>query len=66
MTGLQLEFPPFHPRAPWWGPDLQTLRNFFTARSGGRPHLVGERLHLEMKDGSSDRLAALLSPISRH
>lgn len=64
MTGLPLEFPPFHPRAPWWGPDLQTLRNFFTARSGGRPSLAGERLHLAMKDGSGDRLAALLSPSS--
>jgi hypothetical protein len=62
MTGSPLEFPDFRPRAPWWGPDLQTLRNFFSARTGGRPKLGGDRLHLEMRDGSGDRLAALLTP----
>ena len=61
MTGLPLEFPPFAPRLPWWGPDLQTLRNFFAARSGRRPHLDGERIHLAMDDGSGDRLAGLLT-----
>lgn len=61
MTGLLLEFPPFQPRLPWWGPDLQTLRNFFAARSGRRPHLAGERIHLAMADGSGDRLAGLLT-----
>ncbi len=61
MTGLQAEFPEFRPRAPWWGPDLQTLRNFFTARRGRRPYLAGERMHLAMRDGSGDRLAALLT-----
>ncbi len=64
MTGSQPNFQPFQPRAPWWGPDLQTLRNFFAARSGGRPHLEGDRLRLAMKDGSGDQLAALLSPAS--
>lgn len=61
MTGSVPEFPAFRPRAPWWGPDLQTLRNFFLARTGGRPKLGGERLHLDMRDGSGDRLAALLT-----
>lgn len=62
MTGSPPEFPAFRPRAPWWGPDLQTLRNFFSARTGGRPSLDGERLHLDMRDGSGDRLAALYTP----
>ena len=62
MTGLTPDFPPFRPGVPWWGPDLQTLRNFLSARAGGRPVLDGERLHLAMNDGSGDRLAALLTP----
>lgn len=62
MTGSALEFPPFRPRAPWWGPDLQTLRNYFVARSGGRPRLDGARLHLDLRDGSGDKLAVLYTP----
>lgn len=54
-------FTPFAPRAPWWGGDLQTMRNFFAARTGRRPHVAGERLYLAMRDGSGDRLAALLT-----
>ena len=51
---------PFRPRAPWWGGDLQTLRNVVV---GHEPELPGEstRLHLPMRDGSGDRLAASLS-----
>ena len=29
MLPPSIEFPRFRPRAPWWGPDLQTLRNTF-------------------------------------
>ncbi|WP_442755330.1 YheT family hydrolase [Methylocystis sp. JAN1] len=48
--------PAFRERAPWWGPDLQTLRNVLLPRPG---ELVGgERLLLPMPDG--DRLAARL------
>ncbi len=28
MTDAALSFAPFRPRAPWWGPDLQTVRNY--------------------------------------
>jgi predicted alpha/beta-fold hydrolase len=28
MTDASSPFPPFRPRAPWWGPDLQTVRNY--------------------------------------
>ncbi|MBL4786707.1 MAG: alpha/beta hydrolase [Cohaesibacteraceae bacterium] len=54
--------PVFVPRFPWLGGDLQTLRNTFV---GGRDQFatpVGERLLLPMNDGSSDTLAAMLSP----
>jgi predicted alpha/beta-fold hydrolase len=27
MTGIPVTFPPFRTRAPWWGADLQTVRN---------------------------------------
>jgi uncharacterized protein len=47
---------PFRERAPWFGADLQTLRNFIV---GAPPDLPGgERLLLKLEDG--DRLAARL------
>jgi uncharacterized protein len=56
--------PPFRERAPWFGGDLQTLRNVVR---GTPPDLPGgERLLLPMPDG--DRLAARLDqprPIAR-
>ena len=57
--------PPFRERAPWFGGDLQTLRNVVR---GAPPDLPGgERLLLPMPDG--DRLAARLDrradPIAR-
>ncbi|WP_424360613.1 YheT family hydrolase [Methylocystis parvus] len=48
--------PPFEPRAPWWGADLQTVRNILLPRPRELPG--GERLLLTMPDG--DRLAARL------
>jgi predicted alpha/beta-fold hydrolase len=49
-------FSPFRERAPWFGGDLQTLRN---ALRGAPPDLPGgERLLLPMRDG--ERLAARL------
>lgn len=55
-------FPPFAARAPWWGGDLQTLRNFLIRRYWGRlePY-PAERLHLRLDDGSGDVLLAVLN-----
>jgi uncharacterized protein len=52
-----LDLPPFVARAPWWGGDLQTVRNFLMRR---RPRQARppERLVLPLPDG--DRLAAAL------
>lgn len=59
LPGLSAaDFPPFFARAPWWGGDLQTLRNYLVRRHA--PLLAPERLHLPMRDGSGDRLAAAL------
>jgi predicted alpha/beta-fold hydrolase len=52
---------PFVPRAPWWGGDLQTLRNYLRKRR--RPDLSpwpGLRLELPVLDGSGDRLSVCL------
>lgn len=46
----------FRQRPPWWGGDLQTLRNSLLGPSRSLP---GERLLLAMADGSGDRLWAL-------
>ena len=54
----------FRPRPPWWGGDMQTIRNMFLRRTVGSvadlAQWSGERLLLAMGDGSGDRLAAML------
>jgi uncharacterized protein len=58
MMLSQTEFEPFRPRFPWYGPDLQTLRN--TIFRTPVDLVGGERLVLPMNDGSGDALAARL------
>jgi len=54
-------FPPFAPRAPWRGADLQTLRNFLRGPAVAMPpDSSSERLGLPLADGSGDRLSGLL------
>jgi predicted alpha/beta-fold hydrolase len=56
-----LTFPPFHRRAPWWGRDLQTLRNSIIAGQGRRlAEFPGERLEFPLSDGSGDVLLGTL------
>ena len=55
-----LDLPPFRPRFPWWGGDLQTLAN----RLGGvstslAPHTT-ERRKFPLPDGTGDTLLASL------
>lgn len=55
------DFPRFIARPPWWGGDLQTLRNYLRRHS---PSLAGhapERIEFALRDGSGDRLAATLN-----
>lgn len=54
-------FPAFAPRAPWWGGDLQTLRNYVGRQRDPLVGFPGERLALALRDGSGDRLAAMLN-----
>lgn len=59
LPGLSAaDFPPFMARAPWWGGDLQTLRNYLVRQYAH--FAAGERLYLPMRDGSGDRLVASL------
>jgi len=58
MMLSQSEFEPFRPRFPWYGPDLQTLRN--TIFRTPADLVGGERLVLPMNDGTGDALAARL------
>ena len=62
-TRAAFKAPPFRPRAPWLGGDLQTIRNTLRNRIGIRADLSpwpGERLHLAMEDGTGDALMAML------
>src|SRR5487761_1306760 len=52
--------PPFRPRLPWWGPDLQTIRSV-VVRSRALDGHAGERHYFPFADGSGDRLAAILN-----
>ena len=54
------DFPAFVPRAPWWGGDLQTLRNYVRRQIDPLVGFSGQRLELPLRDGSGDRLAAAL------
>lgn len=50
--------PPFRPRLPWWGPDLQTIRSVMVKSRALDGH-TGERLFFPLGDG--DRLATMLN-----
>ena len=58
MTAM---FPRFEQRAPWWGGDLQTLRNFLVPRRADLTGYPLSRILLPMADGSGDRLVAYLN-----
>jgi predicted alpha/beta-fold hydrolase len=50
----------FQDRPPWWGGDLQTLRNVVMRRTAPLPGRAVS-LEFEMSDGSGDRLKSTLS-----
>lgn len=59
----RLGLEPFRPRSPWWGPDLQTLRD--TLRPDALPERPGTRLELELgpsSQGTGGSLLAWLDP----
>ena len=54
------QIPSFRERAPWWGGDLQTLRNALIGPAEPAEIPTTRRLTLPMADGSDDALSALL------
>ncbi len=60
MAGAPLIFPPFRSRAPWWGRDLQTLRNSILRDQPSRADIPAERIEFPMADGSGDILLGSL------
>ncbi len=54
-------YPPFVVRAPWWGGDLQTMRNFLRGGRHTPAAARDERLELPADDVTGDRLVATLS-----
>ncbi|MEA2779168.1 MAG: uncharacterized protein QOK29_712 [Rhodospirillaceae bacterium] len=60
MVGTALTFPTFRSRAPWWGRDLQTVRNYIRRTHTPLNGYPGERLEFPMADGSGDVLLGML------
>ena len=54
------DFPEFRARPPWWGGDLQTLRDWFLSARAAAAPAVGERLSIPADDGSDDILSVNL------
>jgi predicted alpha/beta-fold hydrolase len=62
---LPPDFPPFRPRFPWWGADLQTIANRLRAVSTLLAPHVTERLEFAMPDGTGDTLVGSLDRPAR-
>jgi uncharacterized protein len=54
------DLPPFRPRFPWWGGDLQTIANRLRGVSTSLAPHTTERLRVPLPDGTGDTLLASL------
>ena len=54
------DLPPFRPRFPWWGGDLQTIANRLRGVSTSLAPHTSERLRFALADGTGDTLLASL------
>ena len=46
----------FSPRLPWWGGDLQTIRNYALSLDHALPSRATRQIIVPLSDGSGDRL----------
>lgn len=60
VAGTNPPMPRFQARFPWWGGDLQTLRNYVVRPASALPAARSRRLELPLSDGSGDKLLATL------
>lgn len=62
MSLDHLSFDPssFHPRFPWWGGDLQTVANVLAPPRNDLAPATSEKLEIDLKDGTGDRLVCTL------
>ena len=57
---MSLDLPPFRPRFPWWGGDLQTMANRLRGAAVDLAPHAGEGLRFPLTDGTGDTLLATL------
>ncbi len=57
---MSFDLPPFRPRFPWWGGDLQTMANRLRGAAVDLAPHAGERLRFALTDGTGDTLLATL------
>jgi uncharacterized protein len=50
----------FRPKLPWWGGDLQTIRNYAINVNLALPGKAAARIEVALEDGSGDRLIGAL------
>jgi hypothetical protein len=62
---VSLDLPPFRPRFPWWGGDLQTIANRLRGVSTSLAPHTTERLTFPLPDGTGDTLLASLDRPAR-
>lgn len=62
---MSLDLPPFRPRFPWWGGDLQTIANRLRGVSTSLAPHTTERLTFPLSDGTGDTLLASLDRPAR-
>lgn len=60
-TVMAAGFPPFRARSPWWGGDLQTLRNILVGQCPDLSAYPAALMRLAMRDGSGDVLVGELN-----
>lgn len=57
---MSLDLPPFRPRFPWWGADLQTVANYLRPPKRTLVPHAAERLLVDLRDETGDQLVCAL------
>ena len=62
MADAALSFPRFRSRLPWWGRDLQTLRNHIVGIESSLAPYPAERVEFPMTDATGSWRACIAPP----